>query len=754
MALTTLRRALIVLFALLFLIAPNTIFSCGPFFITAIFAFRERPDSRNEDFAEGKLGIVRPEFRQSYLVVAYRYLSGLKLDNMQQKAAQEVWERKVGAEPPDLDAAIAAWDKARSNIPGVPAAPEISAYAAVQDQSYSQYLNCPTDAFQNAARTLENRASKFGATSAEVREWVSAQDQVFANCDGSAHAVPALSSSDLLLRADHAYQTAAAHFYAGNFNEAFSEFDAITNDRSSPWNSTGRYLAARALIRRASLSAKRNEQPFDRPTMLEAQKRLETIVADSGAGPNHEAALKLLNYVRFRTEPEKRVPELDRMILMPVPGNNFKQDLWDYVLLLSHGDQSGDPSEWVLTFQALAKTAWIPREQAAKQALSNWKQTKSLPWLIAALVASDAHTAELGSLLRAASQIPRSSPAYVSARYYALRLMIASGQSDAARPELDLLLKRQVPEPDIPLGSRNLLNEERLRLTTGLDDFLQHAPEEPVPADVDFNTDEEIMSDSEDSKASQPLFNHYAAETLRKRIPVADLVRAAESSQLPKHLRREVARSGWVRAILLNDLESGGKLQSALQELDPPLWKTVEPFRLATDAAGKHFAAIFIILNNPGMRPSVREGSSRSARLGEIDNYHDNWWCTNMSAAANWDESYSEYNKDVNLKFVDREPEFPFPTWLTRAEKTAAVSEWAKVSAVGAAPNYLAEQVLEYAKAHAQDARVPPALHLVVRSTRYGCTNSETSKLSKAAFDLLHNRYPENEWAAKTKYYY
>jgi hypothetical protein len=42
---------------------------------------------------------------------------------------------------------------------------------------------------------------------------------------------------------------------------------------------------------------------------------------------------------------------------------------------------------------------------------------------------------------------------------------------------------------------------------------------------------------------------------------------------------------------------------------------------------------------------------------------------------------------------------------------------------------------------------VPEALHLVVRATRYGEMNTETSK---AAYTLLHNRYRRNPWTSKT----
>jgi hypothetical protein len=111
-------------------------------------------------------------------------------------------------------------------------------------------------------------------------------------------------------------------------------------------------------------------------------------------------------------------------------------------------------------------------------------------------------------------------------------------------------------------------------------------------------------------------------------------------------------------------------------------------------------------------------------------------------------------NKDANLKFVDRHPDFPFPAWLTGPQRDAAKAEWGKLSRVGTALTYLAEQVLAYAKRRGEDPRLPQALHLAVRSTRFGCTNVETSKFSKAAFDFLHEHYPHSQWAAKTKYYY
>ena len=61
---------------------------------------------------------------------------------------------------------------------------------------------------------------------------------------------------------------------------------------------------------------------------------------------------------------------------------------------------------------------------------------------------------------------------------------------------------------------------------------------------------------------------------------------------------------------------------------------------------------------------------------------------------------------------------------------------------------------VEWAEKNPADKRAPEALHLAVKATRYGCTDKETGRWSKAAFDLLHQRYPNSGWAKETKYWF
>jgi hypothetical protein len=759
MALRRTRYALLVLLALFLLVTPSAIYSCGPFLETAVFAFRDQPDGPAENFAAGTLGIVRPSFRISYLVIAYRYLIGLKLTPAQQKAAIDVWNRDAVPEHPGEEESVASWIKARSEVPDLPPAQNISALAPVSpEQPYFQYVNCPSDAFQTAIKTLGERATKFGLKTGAMKDWVSAQDAVFANCSGGAHVLPAeLPAGDPLLRADRAYQIASANLYARSFDDAVRDFDAIAKDPSSPWAPISPYLAARVLIRKATLGAKEN-QPFDPAPMAEAQHRLEQIVNDPKFGAIHAPALKLLNYVRFRTEPAKRVAELEQVMLRPDPGPSFKQDLWDYVLLLSHGEQAGDLSDWVKTYAALAENVsnGDQLEDLAKHSQAAWRGTKAVPWLIATLKATNPASPELSSLLSDARGVAGSSAGYLTVQYSALALMCAAGEKEAARKELDRLLshiKSETPaDTATPVGSYNLLNDLRLTLTTSLEDFLQHAAEHVVGADEGPGTDDQIDNPA-GGKKDQEYLPPYSAKVFQKRLPLALLTESTQSSSLSKSLRRNLARTTWVRAILLNDMSTATKLQTEIQELDLPLWKSMEPFRAASNDAAKHFAGIFIILENPGLKPSAQAGLPRSATLGEIENYRDNWWCASMYGGANWADNPGIY-ADPSMKAADLDAGFPFPTWLTESQKKAAQEEWSKLTALGTAPNYLAQQVLARAQQDANDPLLPQALYLTVRATRFGCSDTETSALSKAAFEFLHKHYPESEWAAKTKYYY
>jgi hypothetical protein len=68
-------------------------------------------------------------------------------------------------------------------------------------------------------------------------------------------------------------------------------------------------------------------------------------------------------------------------------------------------------------------------------------------------------------------------------------------------------------------------------------------------------------------------------------------------------------------------------------------------------------------------------------------------------------------------------------------------TECATLSQLDGAPNWLAKQVLDFAKSNPNDPRVPEALHF---ATHLGCTDANSRRYSKSPFLLLHKRYPQS----------
>lgn len=69
---------------------------------------------------------------------------------------------------------------------------------------------------------------------------------------------------------------------------------------------------------------------------------------------------------------------------------------------------------------------------------------------------------------------------------------------------------------------------------------------------------------------------------------------------------------------------------------------------------------------------------------------------------------------------ADRDPNLAEPSFLLAKEMTQLDPENDNLAEAAVAPNFLADEVLRYARSHPSDESVPQALHLVVRSTRTG----------------------------------
>jgi hypothetical protein len=368
---------------------PSRTSACGPFFTDALFVFTKHPDFPLEQFAGGKLGIVQPSWARSYLVAAYRALSPNPLSEREAKDMTSLWKARLGLadDSGGSETMPKSWPDTRKKVPGAPEIAEVQVYRnREKPREYEEFLNCQHEAFETATATLDERIKIYGADSPKVREWLAAQDVVFANChEGNKLPEPA-SDQDAMVRADRAYQTAAANFYATNYDLAKQQFDAIAKDKNSPYRIVAPYLAARAMLRKGSFA----EKPEDaKPSLSDAEARLNAMLKDPALKFGHHGAQRLLNLVRVRLHPQEKAHELAQQIMKKDALDDFEQGVWDYTYLLDKligedeegkqpavpaGMTSDDLTDWIIAIQS-------DDANIGAHSMERWQKTKSWPRL-------------------------------------------------------------------------------------------------------------------------------------------------------------------------------------------------------------------------------------------------------------------------------------------------------------------------------------------------------------------------------------
>lgn len=746
--------------AVLLLLPFLVVQACGPDFMPDVFVRATHPDNP-QSFAQGHLGILQPRFDSSDFAVAFRYLGGGALSKEEKAAYIPKSQPPVDWSKMTPDQVAAAREAEAKTQPSLQWKLAQAKYTGGSDPATQQkiiqvnlgfdatyynpnYPNCPDAAFTTAVLTLNSRAATWGAQSPYLKNWLQAQSAVLSNCSGKNPAIPAAAPSDspALLRADRAYQIAAATFYAGKFEDAQHQFEAIANDKSSPWHIWGDYLAARAEVRLAFSQTKPTDPwsgeaaTFNMQTMQNAQQKLEALLQHHDPALPRRAILDELNFVRIRTEPEKRLAEICAALTGPASDPDFRQNLDDLRYFLYRKVSVTDPPPLY---------AWIAaiRQGGGNAAYATWQQNHSQPWLVAAMMNAAPQDTSVPALLDAAAAVQPSSSAYDIVSFHRARLLIALNRADEARTLLDNILSQLNQPKDTSI--RNAFLGERMQIARNFEELLTYAPRSVLEKQsegayaLDGCVNSQEKSGRQDcTREDQPFaFDEDSVAILNRQIPLSMLVEAASSTTLPSNLRQNVVLASWVRAVLLHD-------DAAAAKLAPQLPETIN--KTAGSSIG--FPAVLAILRNPGLRPNLESGISRLSSYTYLESYRDNWWC-----GIGQRQYYGEPQK----------PSTPKPlTFLSNEEQKEAESQYQQLTAMPCAPALLGQRVIDYAKTHSSDPDVPEALALTVRATRFGWLDStniqeagaQNSNVSKTAFQLLHTRYPKSPWTAKTPYHY
>ena len=728
------------------------VMACGPDFEPEVFVTENHPD-KPDRYVEGELGIVRNTYYHADLVVAYRYLSGGRLSDAEKAAYAPAmqdsdepygWDQRRQKQ---AEAAVSAWLTVRNGVPGAGNTPAVSENKTVERKlaNYTESdteLNCADSAFLTASRTLDARAKTWGAESEELKEWVRGQNAVFANCIG-AQPMPDAARPEwkMLLREDRAYQIAAAEFYAGKYDDAVRDFEAIGKDASSPWSRWGEYLAARAEVRRAAFDGKNAEigdrATFDLDGLRAAQTRLLRIEKESRDPEIQHAAMEEMHFIEVRLEPAKRLDEAAAALM--APDGDFAKDLGDLDFLIDTTPSQADLARWIQQMQS--KGPIVQKEKvSAQQMVDEWKQRQTMPWMVAAISRTPWGSSD--ELLAEAAKVRPDAPGYGTVNYYRAQWMLGKGQLTEARTLLTGMLARLGPEASE--SERNSLLGARMPAARNLAEFLGDAPRTVISGES-ANAEMAMCGDAQNSaqagctgKLPAKEFDVDGASYLNTQMPLAVLEDAAENPALPANLRQAVASAAWVRAVGLED-EAAAKRMAKL--LPAKVQKT------AGESIG--YPATLAMLRAPGLRPFLDQGVPRSVSFDDMDHYRDNWWCGRWTDGSG---QGSEGEPDTS------QMKLPALEFLTVEQRKQAETEGARLNALPQGLVWVGQRVIAHVKAHPEDKDNAEILAVVVQGTRRGCEYDSKGKpqnaVSKEAFELLHRLYPRSEWAIKTKYYY
>ncbi len=301
--------------------------ACGPFSKLALFAHDRHPDFPLKLYAAGNLGIIRPSYARSYMALAYRYLSGQKTSTEQQKAINSLWQSRLAAPDSDLQNATTAWLSERNKIKAAPLKKDVDVYSF---SNYSLgYVNFTPYAFNNATGILKKKIGRFGIADNRVVDWAIVQDKVFGVGADSSPIEPLADSADTEDRADRRYQIACKSLYDGDYDNAVQQFEKIAQDKGSPWQKWGSYLAARSLCRKGTTGEK-----LIVDDLKQAKTIVDQILQSEDLKSMHKDARRLANFIEYKIDPQQRAREVVAVLSSTKEDEDLAAALGDYTVIL------------------------------------------------------------------------------------------------------------------------------------------------------------------------------------------------------------------------------------------------------------------------------------------------------------------------------------------------------------------------------------------------------------------------------------
>ncbi|MFV0674868.1 hypothetical protein [Variovorax sp. tm] len=763
-----------------------------------LFFATTRPDQPVREFVERPAGYYTG-YLVPYQVLWYWRLRGQSFSPDAVRAFTDLLEKlpREDNAMADIDDASTEWRKARDD-----AMAKLDPQSQ-RDKSSSQKQqpkwNADTlqadaicfygDAFRNATKTLAQRMTRAaGDKSAApfVLHWLKAQDAVFDTCDKEPGAMPELpAGAPAWLQADHAYQLAARHFYAGDLDDADEAFAAIAADKASPWRDLAAYMRLRVLARQnpgdppSEGSENKKESAEALKKQAELDKQLEAIALPLMKNPRlkalHPSVHRLAEALRIRyLLPATRMQRLaDGLRTIGQPDAAAAK-----LLLLNHEfracgffggcsyigpAQTSDLVQWLSTVRGFdGPGSGLEPDGKWRETLSwsRYQRTHDLAWLMAAAslvpVAAtngDKREVELQAALEA---VPEDHPARFAATQLRAQRMFAQGRYKEVRE----LVAASADSPLIAhsLSGQNLVKALLLPTAASEEEWRRLAIR-PVVA----RRDPEAMEAKPSAVPLASAFDEDVVRFLNTRAPLAMWLRLAAEPALAPALRDSLLETAWTRAVVAGDYATarraaqmriasppqagtakgadtiaGIRRSAELPETDAAAWRHLLLERMASTTevlSPPHWPAAEGIRPTPlklGVGPVYSERST-------VGSYGK--WCRPLGVPTTGPQAATA-------------ADFEMPAFLPQEERSRQAALVEKLRTVPQDSIYFTQESLALMQRARTDPLVPQALSVAVKMARYTCQDKAAGDWSRKGLQALRTNYPNSPWTAATPYWY
>ncbi len=748
-------------------------------------------------FYDGRVGIVKRTAPRPMLFASWRMLHGLEVG---QEAGEALATPCCDFRNWALDPSGANnWDEARRTVLKSTEYQFISTDRTAAD--HVSVPNCFDDAFRTATATLKDRAARYGAGSADVRAWLATQDAVFANCSRHTELPPMRLDAPAWLRADRAYQAAAAALYDWQWEAAAAGFTAIGADPTSPWRPKALYLLARTRYRAALLQPSPVAQARAHAAVALLKRAPEGTFGRADAEAMEEALV-------VRERPAEARVRLDRLLSAKTAPGRIDVLFKDLEFVSRKAAQKPEMLDWIETLRS-EPDDWVPDETPAQataryaadrrkklaHAREVWDARHDPSWLVAAMSLAERGDPEAAELVRASETVRQSHPAWLSVSYHRMRLTLASAPAADSRARLDGLLARK----DLSSSDRAIFQAQRAQVAADLRDFARHALRSRLCVDGydwaergksmrsgcvrwrwGYMVQPSSVYDGVGDKGTVGLGED--ARAVIDRMPLSMRIAMSRQMILPPRIRMDIALTSYARAVQLQDnaaIDATAQDLIALLPLMAPEFRGVVAARPGPD---KRFAEFLVLAKIPGVRTDLVDYTRpEGRRVADFQFYWTNWVIPGRADPRSRPPSLVRYQADGYGPSPQDERDWTDAhtdlTCLGECGRSAAPLRLPDFVAAGqpragaersrlwfaertwnqpeppppARSVWVVEELLRYAATHRTDPRAPEALYWLVRMGRWGASHDHSGR---RAFRLLHARYPGSVWAKKAPYYY